>query len=287
MPGKTLIATRRIDRSSDQITGLFHVPVDSPWFYGHFPSHPILPAIALIDLVKRMLDDREGKDGTPLSIRQLKRVRFRQIVRPGEDIFVAVTPEKKADGGRYRFKISSPNKADKAVADGLVLTVDPGIFPHSGLPPGEKGGGKLVHDIAKYLPHRDPVKLVNAIVVQDGSDEKGVTARVKESWPLYRNDKGVSPIVIIELVAQATAVMMGLEEEGSDEGNMNLGYIVGIKAAKWADQYIQLGTELIIKAVKERWQDNYGIFHGSVYDSQQCYGEVHVQVFRPDPAHKL
>jgi len=290
MPGRALIITRRIARNSDQISGLFHVPHDSPWFIGHFPSQPILPAIALIELVARILNEGEGREGRSLSIRQLKRVRFRQIVHPGEDIYVVLIPEKKTGKGQYRFKISNPDKPDIIVADGIVLTTDPEIAPVSGFPLLGKGGKKLAHDIEKYLPHRDRVKLVDDIMAHSRTDEKGVTARVKETWPLFQADEGVNPIVIIELVAQATAVMMGLEEEDSDEGdkgNMNLGYIVGVKKANWADQYIQVGTELIIKTKKERWKDNYGIFQGFVYDARQCYGEVHVQVFRPGQHMKL
>jgi len=251
MAGTEPIFTKQITRNTDRVTGLFHAPFDSPWFVGHFPSHPILPAIALIDLVARILDKREGRDGTALNMQQLKRVRFRQIVRPGEDVLVDLMPDKKTGEGRYRFKISSPDKAEKAVADGLVLTVDPEIAPVSPFALQEKDAGGRILDIEKYLPHRDRIKLVDGVVVQEGAEQKGgatrekdggvlqeggkqkgVVARVKETWPLYHPDKGVNPIVIVELVAQATAVMMGQEEEDSDKGNMNLGYIVGIKKAK-------------------------------------------------------
>ena len=81
MPDNALIITKDIIRNSEQDTGLFHIPQDSPWFFGHFPSHPILPAIALIELVARMLGNRVVKGERSLSIGQLKRVRFRQIVR--------------------------------------------------------------------------------------------------------------------------------------------------------------------------------------------------------------
>jgi len=37
------------------IEALADVPVDSPWFSGHFPGKPILPGIALVYMVEQAI----------------------------------------------------------------------------------------------------------------------------------------------------------------------------------------------------------------------------------------
>jgi len=41
--------------NNNHIEALADVPVDSPWFSGHFPGEPILPGIALVHLVKQAI----------------------------------------------------------------------------------------------------------------------------------------------------------------------------------------------------------------------------------------
>ena len=88
--------------------------------------------------------------------------------------------------------------------------------------------------------------------------------------------------IVAQTVAQATAVMMGQEEEETDKDKNNMGYIVGIKGAGWTDPYLPVGTRLAVKTEKKQWKDNYGLFTGWVYHDQTLCGEVDVQVFRPD-----
>ncbi len=273
------IVIKKIDIEADKMTGLFHVPDDSLWFSGHFPGHPILPAIALIEVVAKTLGGDKEKNKAGLLINKLKRVRFRQGVLPGEDILVTIIPDDGRRKGRYRFKIVSQ---EKTISEGVFFAADhdPKRFP----PPVTNLRGSVNHmvNIEKYLPHRGRMKFVDNIFSHDKNSDNLIGATVKADWPLQTQDKGVSPIILIELAAQATAVMMGLEEELNDQRQSNLGYIVGIKEAVLAREYIQIGSELIIMVQKKLWQDNYGIFNGSVSGKDRLYGEVQLQVFRPD-----
>ena len=79
------------------------VPADSPWFSGHFPGNPILPAIAQLAIVSDMIRQAAGREQkNPGGV---QRVKYRRIIRPDETILVAATP---VDGkpGVFSFQMS-------------------------------------------------------------------------------------------------------------------------------------------------------------------------------------
>jgi 3-hydroxyacyl-[acyl-carrier-protein] dehydratase len=84
-----------------EITADIRVPADSPWFDGHFPAEPILPGVAqlgfVFDMIRRFHDDA-------VTIAGVRRIRFKQIIRPNDSLKVTVTPLKE-DTGSYSFRI--------------------------------------------------------------------------------------------------------------------------------------------------------------------------------------
>lgn len=85
----------------------------SPWFAGHFPEDPILPGIAQLKMVADLIS---GAERTTLIMTGLSRVKFRKIVRPGEELDIYAirdTPKEK-----YSFRITSSNEE---VCSGLML----------------------------------------------------------------------------------------------------------------------------------------------------------------------
>lgn len=83
---------------STQIT----VNSDSPWFSGHFPDNPILPGIAQLKMVADVIAFSRKEN---LCIKQLSRVKFKKIVRPGDklEIHTAVGPATDT----FTFRITS------------------------------------------------------------------------------------------------------------------------------------------------------------------------------------
>lgn len=75
---------------------------DSPWFSGHFPGDPILPGIGLLDMVADCITSA-GEE--PLVMAGLSRIKFRKIVRPGEQLDILATSGNKRD--QYTFRITS------------------------------------------------------------------------------------------------------------------------------------------------------------------------------------
>ena len=87
--------------SPNEIIMEAEVNPDSPWFSGHFPSEPILPGIAQLEMA---LDAIKRLNQESLRISGVKRVRFKQVIRPDDKLKIAVAPHKK-DALSYFFRI--------------------------------------------------------------------------------------------------------------------------------------------------------------------------------------
>lgn len=78
------------------------VPADSAWFTGHFPGHPVLPGIAqlgmVLDLIRSTMDH-------PVRVVEVSRVRFKQMILPGDQLRVAVEARPPRTGS-YGFRIT-------------------------------------------------------------------------------------------------------------------------------------------------------------------------------------
>jgi 3-hydroxymyristoyl/3-hydroxydecanoyl-(acyl carrier protein) dehydratase len=91
--------------NNNHIEALAEVPVDSPWFSGHFPGEPILPGIALVHIVEQAIIEDALTRGILLGVRALKRIRFTQPVRPGDTLSVSATGEENGEDILFSFKV--------------------------------------------------------------------------------------------------------------------------------------------------------------------------------------
>jgi 3-hydroxyacyl-[acyl-carrier-protein] dehydratase len=78
-----------------------NVKPDSSWFSGHFPDDPILPGIAQLAMVFDTIKQGIQRD---LKITTVQRVRFKQIVKPGDQLKLIVQPASKSLFS-YSFRI--------------------------------------------------------------------------------------------------------------------------------------------------------------------------------------
>ena len=90
------------------------VPPDSPWFSGHFPGDPILPGVAQIGMVKDVIRQARSQD---LNVSGVRRVRFKQIIRPDDKLKIIAAPLKE-NTGAYSFRILVENEA---VCSGVMM----------------------------------------------------------------------------------------------------------------------------------------------------------------------
>ncbi len=80
------------------------------------------------------------------------------------------------------------------------------------------------------LPHRGNMMFVDEVLEVDAAHAVTI-CRAKKSWPMA-DDKGVNPLILIELAAQTAGVCNGwdrIQSKGIDSDKM--GWLVGIKGA--------------------------------------------------------
>lgn len=112
-----------VDRIVDLVvgesaTGIKNVSINEPFFQGHFPAHPVMPGVLIVEsmaqtaglvVVNSLGPNAEGKVVYFMSI---DTARFRKPVTPGDTLHVHVT--KKTSRGNV-WKFSAQAKVDGTV----------------------------------------------------------------------------------------------------------------------------------------------------------------------------
>ena len=139
--------------------------------------------------------------------------------------------------------------------------------------------GMVNIDIEDLIPHRGRMKFVDQIITVD--ETKAVTvSTVTDKWPLVQ-DNFVHPFVLIEIVAQTSAVSIGwkkLKEDGSHAGGK--GWLVGIKTAEFFVDRIPLNTSIRTMTQINFSLDNYTEILGTSKIGSDLVGEIVLQVLR-------
>ncbi|MBN2040537.1 MAG: hypothetical protein JW864_10865 [Spirochaetes bacterium] len=130
-------------------------------------------------------------------------------------------------------------------------------------------------DIEKVIPHRKRMKLVEEVLEID--DQKVITLSVvNDKWPLL-TDGMVNPIILIEIVAQTTGIVVG-NKRMKETGEGVYGYLVGIKDAEFYKDSIPLGTRLECRVNLMYDLKAYGVFTGVVYSGEETLARIEIQV---------
>ena len=89
-----LLVDRIIELTDKKVVGLKNVTINEPFFQGHFPGHPIMPGVLILEAMAQVggvgalnLPDNLGKLAYFLSIREAK---FRKPVVPGDQLIIEV-----------------------------------------------------------------------------------------------------------------------------------------------------------------------------------------------------
>jgi UDP-3-O-[3-hydroxymyristoyl] N-acetylglucosamine deacetylase / 3-hydroxyacyl-[acyl-carrier-protein] dehydratase len=78
-----------------RIVGLKNVTINEPFFQGHFPGHPIMPGVLIVEAMAQvggclMLGTMARPETKVVYFMALDRVRFRRPVRPGDQLRLEV-----------------------------------------------------------------------------------------------------------------------------------------------------------------------------------------------------
>lgn len=133
--------------------------------------------------------------------------------------------------------------------------------------------------IESYIPHRRPMLVVDEIIdVTEVSIECRATIRPDN---IFLKDGVVNPIAMIEFVAQACAILIGIRADKKPSGP-RLGFIVGCREVAFSVDEFHIGDVLTVTGLKVHGQENLGGFTGAVIQDGKSVVTVHLTAVDAD-----
>ena len=116
-----LLVDRIIDIEEMKITGIKNVTINEPFFQGHFPEHPVMPGVLIIEALAQVCGvlvlRREENKGKLAYFASINNAKFRKPVFPGDTLTLGVTVTK------HRPRIVQAHGEAK-VGDDIVCEAD-------------------------------------------------------------------------------------------------------------------------------------------------------------------
>src|SRR5213594_4628170 len=87
-----LLVDRILEIEGDRrIVGVKNVTINEPFFQGHFPGHPIMPGVLIIEAMAQvggmlLMGSIEDPESKVVYFMSLDNVKFRRPVKPGDQI---------------------------------------------------------------------------------------------------------------------------------------------------------------------------------------------------------
>ena len=110
----------QLDKEGEMAHGQYHVRGDEWFLQGHFPDAPVVPGVILCEIMAQacgLLIGDEIKGKTPVYT-GLDKVRFRNSVRPGDEIRVTARIERRM--GNFFFAAAEAHVGDKLCVQGKL-----------------------------------------------------------------------------------------------------------------------------------------------------------------------
>jgi 3-hydroxyacyl-[acyl-carrier-protein] dehydratase len=91
------------------IRGLKNVTINEPFFPGHFPDYPVMPAVLVIEALAQLASilawrtvGRKPRDGANIFFAAIDHARFRRMVHPGDQLVLEAVLQRQVRGiGKY------------------------------------------------------------------------------------------------------------------------------------------------------------------------------------------
>ncbi len=116
-----LLVDKILKQEESKIIGVKNVTINEPFFQGHFPGHPVMPGVLIIEAMAQvggvlMFSKEENKGKIPL-FAGIDKARFKKIVHPGDQLKIKVEIIKMIKG-------IGKAKAEAYVDDNLVASAE-------------------------------------------------------------------------------------------------------------------------------------------------------------------
>ena len=115
--------------------------------------------------------------------------------------------------------------------------------------------------VSDYLPHRPPMLLIDDIV--EVTDNRAVCRTTIHPDCVFARDGVVHPSAMIEIVAQACAIWVGVTNSRKG-GTPQVGFLVACREVAFAVDRFCVGDELTIAVTKVLGEDQLAVFSGIV-----------------------
>jgi beta-hydroxyacyl-ACP dehydratase FabZ len=114
-----LLVDRIVEAGPQKIVGVKNVTINEPFFQGHFPGHPVMPGVLIVEAMAQtggmlLLDRIPDRDRKVVYFMALDNVKFRKPVVPGDQLRMEV------EMLQFRGKVA--RLKGTALVDGQVAT---------------------------------------------------------------------------------------------------------------------------------------------------------------------
>ena len=105
----------------ESITAVKNVTINEPFFQGHFPDHPVMPGVLIIEAMAQaggVLSHLTHADMDPKPLyflASVDEVRFRRTVGPGDQLIIVVEVDR-VSRGMWRYRCEATVDGEKAVS---------------------------------------------------------------------------------------------------------------------------------------------------------------------------
>lgn len=84
----------RVDSITETaLTGIASVSMSEDFFQGHFPNNPVMPGVLIIETMSEACQVMYKRDNPLLKLSQIKKARFREMVKPGSQLVIKIHKE--------------------------------------------------------------------------------------------------------------------------------------------------------------------------------------------------
>ena len=116
-----LLVDKILEQEENKIVGVKNVSINEPFFQGHFPEHPVMPGVLIVEAMAQtggvlMFSKEENKGKIPL-FAGIDKARFKKPVYPGDQLIIKVEILKMVRG-------IGKAKAEVYVDDNIVAYAD-------------------------------------------------------------------------------------------------------------------------------------------------------------------
>ena len=125
-----LLVDRVLDFTPNKkLTALKNVSINEPFFQGHFPGHPVMPGVLIIEALAQasgllvFLSAQQQKSSQPMYyLVKVDDAKFSQLVVPGDQLILESKIERKK-ASIYKYSTRATVNGDLAVEAELMCTV--------------------------------------------------------------------------------------------------------------------------------------------------------------------